>query len=445
MPGLARFDGSELVFTLHDGQKAALKSDKPIVLLLGGSQSGKTSTGPPWLFEEIRRRGPGDYLVAAPTYPLLDKKALPEFLGLFKTTLNVGTYSGGSRQCFTFSRDGAMRVFGRDPGLEQTRVYFGHAQEPDSLEAMTAKGAWLDEAGQNKFKVGSWEAIQRRLGVNQGRCLITTTPYSLGWMYQRVYLPGRNGDPRVEVIRFESTANPAFPREEYERAKRELPRWKFDLFYRAIFTRPAGIIYEAFDPDAHVCDRFPVPDDWSRYLGLDFGGVHTAGVFFAEEPKSKRLYLYREYMAGGRTAKQHAAVLRQGEPNLRRCVGGSKSEDQWRDEFTAAGLTVDGPAVTDVEVGITRVYGCFAREEVTVFRDCEGWLDEVASYRRAVDDAGQPTEQIEDKETFHRLDATRYILNRIRPGYNLNADPKSGLPAAHQRTLVPVPAWASRR
>src|SRR5436305_14072646 len=104
---------------------------------------------------------------------------------------------------------------------------------------MTGKAAWLDEAGQKKFRVGSYDAVQRRMAIHQGRILITTTPYDLGWLKQRIYDPWQAGDERIDVIRFESIENPAFPREEYDRAKRELPRWKFDLFYRAIFTRPA--------------------------------------------------------------------------------------------------------------------------------------------------------------------------------------------------------------
>jgi hypothetical protein len=416
VPSLLETDGPKLHLRLHAGQKRAWDSDRQIVLVCAGTQSGKTSLGPPWLWREIGRRGPGDYLVAAPTYPLLERKALPEFVALFDTQLRLGKFAGGAASRFTFHREGASRTFGRDPGDKPTRVYFSHASEPDSLEALTAKAAWLDEAGQKKFRLASWEAVRRRLAVHRGRCLITTTPYDLGWLKQRLYDPWKAGDPDIDVIRFESVENPAFPREEFERAKRDLPRWRFDLFYRAIFTRPAGVIYDNFDADRSAVPRFPLPDQWPRYLGLDFGGVHTAGVFFAEEPRSQTLYAYREYLAGGRTAKQHAEALLKGEPRLPTCVGGSKSEGQWRDEFAAGGLPVLPPAVTDVEVGINRVYGCHARDEIRVFADLHGYLDEKASYRRETDDAGNPAEVIADKHDFHFCDAERYIIGWLRRG-----------------------------
>jgi hypothetical protein len=88
-------------------------------------------------------------------------------------------------------------------------------------------------------------------------------------------------------------------------------------------------IYDCFDPalGVHVWPAFEIPDTWQRYMGLDFGGVHTAAVLLAEEPSTKRLILYREYQAGDLTAKGHADALLAGEPMIPFCVGGSKSED----------------------------------------------------------------------------------------------------------------------
>jgi hypothetical protein len=391
--------GRGLRYNFHAGQMRAWHSPKRFVLVLAGTQSGKTSFGPLWLHREIQQRGPGDYMVVTPTYPLLNLKALPEFLHLFRQTLDLGDYNASSR---TFVFRGG-----------DTRVYFGHASDPDSLESATAKAAWLDEAGQKKFRLGSWEAIQRRLSIHQGRALLTTTPYDLGWLKQRLFDPWKaagQDHPDIDVVSFESVANPCFPRVEYDRARRELPRWRFDLFYRAKFTRPAGLIYDSFDPDRHVRPPFTPPPRWPRYLGLDFGGQNTAGVFLAEDDGGT-LYAYREYgPAGGRTAARHADALVAGEPGLPIAAGGAKSEQQWRDEFGAAGLPVAEPDVADVEVGINRVWGAFQAGRLVVCSHLTGLLAELGSYSRVVDEAGSPTEAIEDKNEYHLLDALRYIV-----------------------------------
>jgi hypothetical protein len=429
-----------LDYHFHPGQRAAWDATERTVCLLGGTQSGKTETGPPWLFREIQTRGPGDYLVVTPTFPLLELKALPAFRALFGDMLRLGEYTASPVRRFRFSPDGLRRTFGHAAPADPTTVFFGHADEADSLESATAKAAWLDEAGQRRFRLASKEAVDRRLAIHRGRTLITTTPYNLGWLKKKVYDPWKAGAADVRVVQFPSVMNPAFPREEYERARRELPAWKFDLFYRAVFSRPAGLIYDCFDEAAHRCRPLTPPAAWPRYLGLDFGGVHTAGVFVCEEPATKKLTAYREYRAGGRTAREHAAALRAGEPRVSLCVGGSRSEGQWRDEFTAAGLYVMAPEISEVEVGIGRVYGAFKRGELRVSDDCPVLLEQLATYGRPVDEDGTPEEGIEGKEQYHELDALRYIIGYLRPtAFGGKFDPPDRRGAKR-----PEPRWAPR-
>jgi hypothetical protein len=435
--------GGRMRLHFHAGQKRAWASEKRFVCVLAGTQGGKTSFGPHWLYREIVRRGPGDYMVVTPTFPLLEMKALPEFLRLFQQQLQLGRYVSSPVRKFTFSGPGGKRTFGRqyDAKKQLTQVFFGYAADPESLESATARAAWLDEAGQKKFKLASWQAILRRLSLAEGRVLITTTPYSLGWLKQELWDKWKAGAKDIDVVRFESIANPAFPRTEFERARANLPAWKFDLFYRALFTRPAGLIYDAFDDATHVVPRFTLPTSWPRFLGLDFGGVNTAGMFYAQEPGTGRLYAYREYLAGGRTAEDHAKELLKGEPMVPQCVGGSKSEGQWRREFQKGGLPVRSPSITEVEVGIDRVYGWHKRNQLFVFSDLAQYLEQKQTYSRVLDESDQPTEAIEDKETYHLLDAERYILGWLADPATVqqSAIPDS-LTGYTGMTVAPAPA-----
>lgn len=412
-----------LRFLYHAGQERAMKSPRRFVLVLSGTQGGKTLLGPWWLLREITRRGAGDYLVATPTFQLLELKALPEFQRLFTERLQLGEYRGSPSRVFTLSQRGEEILFGSHQKIP-TRVLFGHAQEPEGLESATIKAAWLDEAGQKRFKRGSWEAIQRRLSIHQGRVLITTTPYALGWLKTELHDPALSGSGDVDLIQFESTMNPAFPREEFERMRGVLPAWKFNMMYRGRFERPAGLIYDCFRRDVHCTPRFAVPPGWPRHLGLDFGGVNTAGVFLAREPGTGRHVLYRTYHAGSRTASEHAEALTKDEPMQPRATGGAKSEGQWRAEFRAAGLAVRTPPVSGVEVGIDRVYALLrnhpllgahdpARPYLEVMDDLLDLIDDLETYSRELDDNDEPTEKIEDKETWHRLDALRYVASEI--------------------------------
>lgn len=412
---------------LHRGQMKAYWSDRRFILVLAGTQSGKTSIGPAWLFNEMQRCGPGDYLIASPTFPLMEIKVLPEFRWFFQGLLKLGDYVSSPIRKFTINRRGNEVLFGNENPGEESHVYFGYGVDPESLESATYKAAWLDEPGQKKFKLASWEAILRRLSIAQGRVLLTTTPYTLGWL--KTELHDKAGDPleSIDLVNFPSNANPTFSQAEWERALRTLPAWKFNMFYRGVFDRPPGLIYDCFDPTRHLIPRFTIPDDWDRFLGLDFGGVNTAGIFFAKERNAdgqptKRYIGYREYHAGGRTAKEHATALLRGEPRIPTAIGGSKSEGQWRQEFAEGGLPVGAPVVTDVEVGINRVYAALAETEtgeaidIVFFDDLSGTIDQLSTYSRELDDRGEPTERIEDKETYHFLDANRYIVSYLQSG-----------------------------
>lgn len=407
---------NKLVFNFHVGQTEAWLAEERIVAIVAGSQAGKTTFGPLWLHREMQRKGPGAYLVAAPTDPLLQVKLIPAFKELFVDHAQLGTFSGSPRPHFILSPQGELRLWGKEQ-TERTIVYFGYAAKPDSLESMTALAAWLDEAGQPDFKVGSWEAIQRRVAIHQGRILITTTPYVVGhWLKRRVF--DRRTDKRnsIKVVKFRSIDNPAFPRESWENAKRDMPGWKFRMMYCGEFSRPAGQIYDIFDDAVHVVPRFALAERWPRYLGLDFGGVNTYGTFIAENPQSKDLYIYRTYHAGNRTAAQHTAAILKPEPRVPLTYGGAKSEQQWRDEFKAAGLPVKEPATSDVEIGIDRVYAQYANQRLFIFDDLDSLIDEHMNYSRPVDDEGNALEGIVDKSLYHGLDSLRYVIGSIRGG-----------------------------
>jgi hypothetical protein len=408
--GMHELDEGRLRLNLHPGQARAWDSEKRFVTVLAGTQSGKTALGPWWLWREINRRGAGDYLAVTSTYDLFKLKMLPAIREVFENVFGCGRYWSGDRIIELADPAAGRFLAKRADDPMWGRIILRSAESGGGLESTTANAAWLDEAGQDSFTVDTWEAVLRRLSLSTGRVLVTTTLYNFGWLKSSLHDPWTRGAVDVEVIHFDSTENPLFPPGEYARARATMPTWRFDMQYRGRYERPAGLIYDSFDPARHVVPRFAIPADWPRYLGLDFGGVNTAGLFYAREPATGTLYLYREYKAGGRTAAEHAAALKAGEPMVPRCVGGSHSEGQWRAEFRAAGLPVQEPDVREVEVGIGRVYGAHKRGEILAFSDLAGYLREKGAYSRKLGRDGQPTEDIEDKSTYHYLDAERYIV-----------------------------------
>jgi hypothetical protein len=384
----------------HGGQSKALRSDRRFVFVIAGTQGGKTSFLPWWLEREIRRKGAGDYLAVTATYDLFKLKFLPEMQGIF---CNL----------FGWKYAASERVIYRGAGQNLTRIILRSAESDGGLESATAKAAVLDECGQDRFSLQAWEAVQRRLTLHQGRVLGATTPYNMGWLKTEVYDRWRGGDTDYQVIQFPSTVNPRFPRDEYERARRTLPAWKFEMFYRGNFSRPAGMIYGDFN-EIHRVKRFPILAEWPRYVGIDPGPNHTAVLWAAEDTEKKCIYVYREYLEGDRTTQQHIDAVNELSRNERviSWALGQKSEKQYRLDWQAGGLPVAEPPIHEVDPGIDRVIELLKTYRLFVFDDLVGLIDQFGTYSRKTDDSGQPTEDIKDKEKYHFLDALRYLVLR---------------------------------
>lgn len=397
---LIQRDGEKLTINLHPGQTQAHESGKRFVFVIAGTQSGKTSYLPIWLDREVREKGSGDYLAVTATYDLLKLKFLPELQNYFCHFFGW-QYSASEK---TIYKQDKPRIF--------TRIICRSADAEGGLESASAKGALFDECGQDGVKVSAWEALQRRLSLSQGRVLGGTTPYNLGWLKTQVFDRWRNGDRDIQVVQFKSTMNPSFPKEEYERARRTLPAWKFEMFYNGNFSRPAGMIYEDFT-ELHIIPAFDIPAAWPRYMGVDFGAVHTAKIWITQDPQSRLYYLYRESLEGGKTTAEHVAgVTKYNERNLR-VWGGSKSETQQRMDWSAAGLYVVEPPIWEVESGINRVIALLKEKKIFIFDTCKGVIDEFGTYSRELDANGQATDKIKDKNAYHHLDALRYVASGL--------------------------------
>lgn len=403
----------DLRLHFHVGQARAHTSKRRFVGVLAGTQGGKTSYGPWWLDKEIAECGAGDYIAATSSYDLFKLKMLPEMQEVFENVLQTGRYWSGDK-VIELRNPNTGEYTKRNGDKPWGRIILRSAAAKGGLESATAKAAWLDEAGQDEFDVTVWEAILRRLSINQGRALLTTTVYNLGWLKSEVYDRWADGDTDFDVIQFASTMNPLFPREEYERAKATMPTWRFEMFYDGKFTKPAGMIYADFE-DWMVVEPFDIPKSWVRVVGNDFGGANTADVWLAQDPKEDIWYLYDESLTGDLSTPEHVNRAKKKAEGLEHVTayGGAPGETQYRMDWRAAGFPVRQPLIGDVEPGIDRVTELIKDGRFRLFRTCKGVKDEIGKYRRELDDAGEPTEKIHDKHSFHRLDALRYAATGI--------------------------------
>lgn len=186
----------------HPGQVKAWQSKKRFIFVLAGTQSGKTTFGPWWLWKEIKECGGGDYLAVSPTYDLFKLKLLPEMLGVFVNILKIGRYYPSER--IIEIADPRTGKFSAKLASDKmyARIILRSAEAGSKkggagvggLESATAKAAWLDECGMDTFSLQAWEAVLRRLSLSEGKILGSTTIYNNGWLKREIYDRWRNKD-----------------------------------------------------------------------------------------------------------------------------------------------------------------------------------------------------------------------------------------------------------
>lgn len=394
-----------LHLNFHGGQWRVWQSQARIVAMLAGSQSGKTVFGPHWMHREIQRCGEGDYLVGTATFPLLNLKLLSEYQLVFCELLRWGRYAERNGTHVITSNDG------------KSRIIFFSATNPESIESATAKAAHLDEAGQKQFRQDTWQAVNRRLAIHQGRILITTTLYTLGWLKTDIYDKWKAGDKDIDVIQFDSIANPAYPLAEYERARQTLPPWKFAMFNQGRFETPAGLVHDSFSY-GDIVDRFPIPVGWPVYVGHDFGTANPAALFVAQNPGTGELWYFAEYLPGaGRSVHDHVTAwqsIAKGYNIIAR-VGGSHQEEEVRAAYTAHGWHIIEPRQRSVSEQVLRVIGQERLHKIKVFRDLKLIIEEKQTFSYELDDKYNPTDRYDDEQSFHLLAAERYLHSYFTP------------------------------
>ena len=298
------------------------------------------------------------------------------------------------------------------------KVLLASADNPDSMQGAAVKGAWLDEGGMMSL-IAHQTALQR-VSLMDGQELITTTPYNRGWLKTEI-ADKADGD-YIHVEKWSSIENPAFPKHVYEEMRsgpNAMQSYRFRMMYDAEFERPSGMIYNCFNADKCVIEPFNIPKSWPRYMGIDYGPVHTAVLWYAKSPTKYKgwpegtYFAYREYLAGNKSIEQHVKDLNRlgrGENIARKTGSGVAAERQWKREYSEKGFYIQECKINDVELGIDRVFALHRTNKIVYFNTMKHTLSQKEDNRRKLDANQQPTNAIEDKADYHFMDAERYLV-----------------------------------
>lgn len=338
------------------------------------------------------------FIVCAPTYKIMQQSTLPAFLKLME---GLGTYH---------KADSIFKMHGGGT------VYFRTATEPDSIVGITnVRLIWVDEAG--KVSKYFWENVVARSAFCNCPIVLTSSPYTLNWLYKEIVLPKmrRPGSlPHVELFQAASWENPYMPAETIEQARATMDARRFNALFGGIWERMAGLVYDCFDEIENQCKPFALPDA-TRYVGgIDWGYTEPFVFKVRAITPENRHFGVSEFYKSGLTIRDIVEVVKQRQQvfNIGPVYCGP-DQPGYIEELNRHGIRAIA-ANNDVRLGIDRHYELVKTRRLKYFEGTHPYtIDEYDSYHYPDPDDVKPDQSVKDAKPVgqndHALDADRYI------------------------------------
>jgi PBSX family phage terminase large subunit len=389
---------SESHFEAHgEKQFQAFSSNADITILGTGIQWGKTETGAVWIRRQIHTyTDPKDtFLITSPNYKTLQQSTLGPFLRVMK---GLGTYHK-TDSCF-------VTHWG-------THIWIRTATEPDSVVGIAnVRAIWGDEAG--KYSLYFWENMEGRAAPRNARILLTTSPYSLNWIWKDLIKPAKEGKrPDVTYISAHSSENPYFNQEVYEKRRLTMDPRRFAMMYGGEWGRMSGLVYDAWDPTLNLVSPFELPSGTRFFGGIDWGHTEPFVLVVRAVTPDGRHYQVSEFYKSGLTITDMIQIAKQKKQTygiIRFYCG--PDQPGYIEEFNRNALPAQG-ADNDVRRGLDLHYELIKTRRYKIFEQSSPHtLDELDTYHYPEsEDLGPDQSSKELKpvgQNDHALDANRY-------------------------------------
>lgn len=397
-------------------QDDAVFSDNRILLLATGTQWGKSRVGALRMKMKMHEftKSTDSFLVTAPTYKIMAQASMPAFMQFMN---GFGVY------------DKKFDVFRMHNGGS---CYFRTETDPDSIVGITdVKHIWADEAG--KYGLYFWENIQARAEFCGCSIDLTTSPYSINWIFRELIKPKQKGlRPDVDYITAASWENPYHSLHNPEkRALKEAtmdPR-RFKMVFGGEFEKMEGLVYDCFDENNHVVKPFELPSGTKFYGGIDWGfnpdpfalvimAILPNGLkLLISEFKKTRLIISEQVRIAQMKMKMWPIERFYADPSRNDSI----------EYFCQNGVPTVG-ADNSISKGIDFLYQSMKENQFKCFDTCSYFLDEVSNYHFPEEkDLGpddNEKEQLPVDANNHILDALRYV-HTMTYRSNIKHTPKS--------------------
>lgn len=410
------------------------------ILYSGGVGSGKTLIGCVTILTMAFLHS-GDYLICRLFNPELKLTTYKTFLEICPKDLIVENRVA----------DQIVKIQSVDGGV--SNVIFRGLEEPDKHRSLNLNAAYIDEASQVSEE--AFTLLQSRLrGKHYRKILCTTNPNGHSWLYRywiKKDFGNENAKRQFFSVHAPSTENLHLPQGYVQNM---LDSWSEERIKREVmgsWDAFQGQVYTEFERSKHVIKPFVIPDEWTRFIGLDHGYRNPACALWCAMDYDGNTYVYREFYKSEWIIEEIVRGCKDtSEKGLIALNGSEKIEGIWIDPSTKANRGKDSdfttyleffprtwsliPANNEVANGIDRVKQLLKPDQRTgkprlfIFDTCENVIEQMAQYRYQELTPGQEMDKnIKEepvKKDDHAVDALRYAI-MSRPEEPKVADTKA--------------------
>ncbi|MCD6459743.1 terminase family protein [bacterium] len=406
-------------FVPHDKQKKFILSPARTKAFVGGNRSGKTTAGTIDVILECIGKHPLQLNGSRKKPPLFWRVVCVDFInGIEKIILPKFKEWLPAKYLIDGKWEKSWREKSRTLTLSNdSQIEFMSAlQDREKFQGTSRDGLWIDE----EIDKPIFQECQMRLLDRGGRTILTLTPINgMTWVYDDIYL--KKNDPHIEVITVTTYENPHIDPSEIKIFADNLSSDEKRIRLNGEFVSLQGLVYKDFsDGPPLVVKPFPIPPEWTHYIGIDPHLRTPTAVLFTACDREGDLYCYDEIFSDDLISGIAEQIKMKFSHNsiFSSVIDPSSKQPNpvsgvsIKDEFARFGIHARN-AKKNVHVGINRLSEYLRHKKgyprIFIFETCEKLRFEFRNYIWEKNPfAGD--KQSPRKKNDHLLDCLRYIV-----------------------------------
>lgn len=301
-----------------------------------------------------------------------------------------------------------------------SRIALRSAENPDRLRGVRLNGLIVDECAFIQRWDEVWKnALRPSLSDTQAPALFISTPQGYNHFYD-LYLLGQKKEKDWRSWKFTTYDNPFIPKEEIEKAKRELDEDAFAQEYLAEFKKFTGLVVKDFKRETHVIEPTEFPQDATYYRSIDFGFVNPTAVIFAYINNKGELIVYDEiYQKGLQTPDLANLILQKSAGRLFSGTYADSSQASDIAELQKYGIDVlpvsksSGSQEDWVVYKIRKLVEKVKQNKLKITKNCVNLIWEIENYRYHEVNKNGVIREIPMKVNDHLIDALTYLITSL--------------------------------